>query len=325
MTESMAKRIRFGLTISNRSTVVYGTPVKELLELAEIADRSDVFDAVMAGDSLLTKPRLESISVLSAIAARTNRVNVGVACMSSLTLRDPILLAVQWATLDRISNGRNILVACIGGSGGKIKGEDEFRAFNRSIKDRVGLLRETIEVMRKLWSEDSVTYHGKYHHVENVSLEPKPVQKNLPIWIAVRPPNSKATEVIYRRIARLSEGWMSIRLTPEEIKRSWKKIQHYNKELGGKVSICALYANLLLDNNRERAIQETKSYLDKYYFTDFSRDIIESWGAYGSRADCVKRIESYMDAGVNFITFRPTTHHAKDQVKQWSKEVLSSF
>ncbi len=321
----MTSKIQFSLTVSNRSPLIVGTPVRELLELAEMADEAEVFDAVMVGDSMLTKPRLESVSMLSAIASRTERVKLGVACMSSLPLREPILLANQWATLDQLSNGRTILVACIGGAAGRIKGEEEFQAFGRQVSDRVGLMREVIEVLRKLWTEDSVTYHGRFHHLNNVHLEPKPVQKNPPIWIAVRPPTGEVAEVTYKRIARLSDGWMSLRLSPEDLRRGWDKIQRYSQEFGRTVPICSLYSNMYLDNDREKALKETKNFLDKYYFADFSREVIEAWGVYGSRADCIKRIESFMSAGLNFITFRPTTHDAKEQVKRWTKDVLSSF
>ena len=321
----MANRIKFSLTISNRGPLVYGASVSDLLSLAEVADQSEVFDAVMVGDSLLTKPRLESVTTLSAIAARTHRVRLGVACLSSFPLRNPILLADQWATLDQISDGRTIMVACIGGSSGRIKGEEEFRAFDRSINDRVSLLREGVEILRRLWSEDSVTYHGKFNHLEGVHLEPKPIQKSPPIWIAVRPPSADAAGATYRRLAKLSDGWMSIRLRPEEVQGGWQEIQRYCHELRRDVPVCAVYANLCLDDSRERALRESKEYLDKYYYADFSWEIIESWGAYGSRADCIRVIEGYRDAGVNFITFRPTGPNVQDQVRRWVRDLLPSF
>ena len=82
--------------------------------MAVEADTSGAFRSVWVGDSLLAKPRLESIVLLSAIASRTERVRLGTACMASFPVRDPILLAQQWASLDLLSGGRTVLIACTG-------------------------------------------------------------------------------------------------------------------------------------------------------------------------------------------------------------------
>src|SRR6185437_3143841 len=85
-----------------------------MIELAELADRSDVFDSAWVSDSLLAKPRPEAITLLAAIAARPRRVRIGTACLASFPLRDPVLLAAQWATLDQLAHGRTVLTICSG-------------------------------------------------------------------------------------------------------------------------------------------------------------------------------------------------------------------
>ena len=76
------------------------------------------FQSVWVGDSLLGKPRMESIALLAGVAARTKKVRLGPACMASFNLRHPIIFAAQWATLDAVSGGRTILAACLGGPTG---------------------------------------------------------------------------------------------------------------------------------------------------------------------------------------------------------------
>src|ERR1051325_1993934 len=98
--------MRFGLTLPNRGVLFGVTTPEQMLEMACIADTSDVFQSVWVGDSLLAKPRMESIALLSGVAARTQRVRLGPACMASFPLRDPVLLAYQWASLDLLSGGR---------------------------------------------------------------------------------------------------------------------------------------------------------------------------------------------------------------------------
>src|SRR5207244_185711 len=94
------------------------------------------FPPILMADWLAAKPRLESLVLLSAIAARTRRVRLGTCCLSTFPLRDPIFLAAQWAALDQVSHGRTILGACIGGSLPREKAEAEFAAFKVKLSER---------------------------------------------------------------------------------------------------------------------------------------------------------------------------------------------
>src|SRR5438105_4784956 len=85
----MAVAPRFGLSLPNRGVLFGATSVDELLELSEQAEASCAFDSIWVGDSLFAKPRLESLVLLSAIAARTRRVRLGTCCLSTFPLRDP--------------------------------------------------------------------------------------------------------------------------------------------------------------------------------------------------------------------------------------------
>src|SRR5258708_12254718 len=73
------------------------------------------WDSIWVGDSLFAKPRLDGLVLLSALAARTKRVKIGPACFASTPLRNALLLAYQWASLDFLSNGRTLFVSCQGG------------------------------------------------------------------------------------------------------------------------------------------------------------------------------------------------------------------
>ena len=108
----------FGLILANRGVVLGAVKASDLLALAVEAERAGVVDAVWVGDSLLAKPRLESVTLLSALAAATSTVRLGVGCMATFVHRHPVLLAQQWASLDVLSNGRAWLALCLGGAGG---------------------------------------------------------------------------------------------------------------------------------------------------------------------------------------------------------------
>src|SRR6516165_3722646 len=93
---------RFGLTLPNRGVIIGATTVEEMLEMAQWADGAG-WDSVWVGDSIFAKPRLDAMVLLGAIAARTTRVRIGPACFASTPLRNPLLLAYQWASLDFLS------------------------------------------------------------------------------------------------------------------------------------------------------------------------------------------------------------------------------
>ena len=105
----------FGLILPNRAVVLGKVTVRDLLDLATRAERSGAFDTVWVGDSLLAKPRLESVTLLSALAGVTERVRLGVGCMATFVHRHPVMLAHQWASLDVLTAGRSWLAVCLGG------------------------------------------------------------------------------------------------------------------------------------------------------------------------------------------------------------------
>src|SRR6266498_3391788 len=183
----MAASPRYGLSLPNRGVLFGATSVDELLEVSELAEASGAFDSIWVGDSLFAKPRLESLVLLSAIAARTRRVRLGTCCLSTFPLREPIFLAAQWAALDQISHGRMILGACVGGSQPRAKAEAEFAAFDIQLSERAPRLEEGITILRRLWSEDHVSHEGRFYQFRDLTLEPKPVQTSPPIWIATNP------------------------------------------------------------------------------------------------------------------------------------------
>src|SRR6185437_4961021 len=100
--------IRFGLTIPQRGCELGIFDIEQLLAMGARADETPSLQSIWVGDSLTAKPRLDSITLLGALAGITRRVTLGVACMASFPVRDPLVFAYQWASLDRISGGRTL-------------------------------------------------------------------------------------------------------------------------------------------------------------------------------------------------------------------------
>src|SRR5687768_6211803 len=204
----------FGITLSNRAVLTQGTQAKDLIDMSVKAENTGAIDAVWVGDSILSKPRLECIPLLGAIAAHTSRVKLGVACMATIAQRNPVLLALQWASLDVLSGGRTWLAACMGYPASQHPmAAKELEVMGVKSKERPLRLEEMIQALRVLWSDERATFRGKYYSFDDVNLLPKPAQQRCPIYIAGTPRptqiGERGVERSLRRIARYADGWMT--------------------------------------------------------------------------------------------------------------------
>lgn len=325
--------VRFGLTLANRSVLMGIALPQDLLAMAEEAEASGLFEHVWAGDSLMAIPRLECITLLSAIAARTNRIRIGVGCMASLPSRDPIVLAYQWASLDVLSGGRTILGACMGSPGSRAGHAMEYRNTGITSKDRALRMEENIGILRKLWTEDNVTYDGRFHRLDGATVLPKPIQQTPPIWVVSNPRLQTAKAHIaergLRRVAKLGDGWMTTgNLTypgaVEEFRELRRRILEYAKEYGRDLTDfpCAVYYNVNINEDRSKAFDESKRYLEAYYSLPFSQNQVENWVALGSPSECAEQIRRLMDVGFTDILIGFPSWRPKEQFNRLTKEVL---
>ncbi len=329
----MAKpKVSFGLTLSNRGVVLGSTTVKEILALSVEAEQSGAFDSIWVGDSLSAKPRLESVSLLSAVAALTERVKLGPACFASFPLRHPVLLAYQWASFDVVCGGRSIMVACQGARG-QVSGESEIEwaAMNMNLAERAVRMEEGIEIVRKLWAGDAVSHEGRYYQFENLTIEPKPVQNPCPIWIANNPEifgvKDKLLDRIARRVAEIADGWQTTLVTPQQFRNAWQRIERQAAQIGRDVSDMprCLYYNCHVNEDRDTAFREAKEYLDAYYTTDFSREQLETWVAMGSPEQCIEAIRARVEAGADIITIRLAARNQTEQLRRFVRDVYPAF
>src|SRR5258708_28856189 len=107
VTQTNGVRVEFGVNLNNREPLITsGYSLADLLDLAVLAEQRG-FDSLWVGDSLFSKPRFEPISLLSALSQRTSTVRLGTACLVTST-RNPLYLALEWATLDHLSGGTEV-------------------------------------------------------------------------------------------------------------------------------------------------------------------------------------------------------------------------
>ena len=320
----MTVDVKFGLTLPNRMVVLGATNMQDIIGMGAYAEETTLFQSLWVGDSILAKRRPESIALLAALAARTCKIRLGVGCMASFPIRNPFVLAAQWATLDMIAGpDRMILAACIGGSGGGGDWEMEQEAFGIPTGHRVRRMIENIEALRALWTLDKASYEGKYVNFSEVISEPKPLTKpHPPIWIAANPrPVSNDNSVIQKatkRVARLSDGWMTTMVTPQTFGERLEAILTARSELGLDTNNFdnSLYYNANINDDKEAAFAESKKFLDDYYSTDWPKEIVDLWVAHGSPEEVVAKIQGFAEAGVKEVTIRLTSYDQKAQLER---------
>jgi alkanesulfonate monooxygenase SsuD/methylene tetrahydromethanopterin reductase-like flavin-dependent oxidoreductase (luciferase family) len=320
--------MQFGLTLPNRGVLMGAVTSDQMLDLAEIADRSGVFNSIWVGDSLLGKPRMESITLLAGVAARTRRVRLGPACMASFPLRDPVLLAYQWASLDLLAGGRTVLVACTGivpQAGGAAEGA----LYNVDNKARAQRLIEWITILKRLWTEDNVSFEGKHYRFSDITIEPKPAAKpRPPIWIANNSMAPRETvERTHRRAVRHADGWMTSLSDLEDVAWRINDVRAKAKEAGrdpAALETC-LYHNINVNEDREASLAESKRFLDSYYMVDMPPARVASWTAAGSVEQCVEHLRAYERMGFHSVALRCTSWDQKGQLRRVIDEVLPHF
>jgi len=326
-------RTSFGLTLSNRGVALGRFTTEELLSLAEVADRSEWLHHVWVGDSILNKPRLETIALLGAVAGRTRRVELGVGCMATIVQRHPVLFALQWASLDVISNGRMLLAACLGYPGGMTpSGDQEYKVMGIKARERPQRFVEMIDALRVLWSDEHATFRGKFYAFEDVNLEPKPVRQPCPIWIASNPTERaigrEGVERALRRVAQYADGWMTGTTRPPDFASRWNQIRGYAGEIGrdpASLKSCMYYGFNVQSNARD-ATRQTKEFLEAYYAPlQFPEEWLPSWAASGTLDQVVAMLREYIAAGADLITLRPTSWDQEEQVRILIEQVLPAL
>jgi alkanesulfonate monooxygenase SsuD/methylene tetrahydromethanopterin reductase-like flavin-dependent oxidoreductase (luciferase family) len=317
----MSPSPRIGLTLPNQGVRFGVTTAPELVDLAVVADESRAFRSVWVGDSLLAKPRLESIVLLSAIASRTQHVRLGTACMASFPVRDPILLAQQWASLDLMSGGRTVLIACTGINPQEAVEDATYRVDPR---ERAGRIGQWITILRRLWSEDVVDFEGDSIRFAGVSIEPKPGRMPQ-IWIANDAKGSRdRLERIHTRIARYADGWQIGLPDPAEV--AWRATDILEKAAAmgrdpGAFTYSA-YHNINIQHDRTAALEESKRFLDTYYTTDYDPAYVDAWTAAGTARECAEHLRPYFEVGVSEVALRITSWDQRGQLARIIDELV---
>jgi alkanesulfonate monooxygenase SsuD/methylene tetrahydromethanopterin reductase-like flavin-dependent oxidoreductase (luciferase family) len=270
-----------------------------------------VIDHLLHAPGLYGMSWLEPLNVLAYAAGVAPDVSLGTGILV-LPLRNPVLLAKEIATLDFLSGGRYKFGVGPGWYPG------EFTATGTTVKERGGRTDEILTAVRRLLTEDHVTFEGKYYRFEDVTIEPRPPK--LPeVWVSggSRLPDPEYSDVpvladsVLERILD-SDCWLSRNSgTQELIRGDWAKIQETLAARGRPAdSIRFAHCNfvyLVEESNREKALDAQQPYFLEVMGTHRPWEQLQQSYLLGSLDDILGRLVELKELGVEYLVLGPTS------------------
>ena len=311
----MAKReTQYGIAMRNFQTFPALPDAKALIEYGVRMEELG-FESVWVWDHILLGvdphfPIIDSLSLLTAVAARTSKIKLGTGILV-LPLRNPLVLAKQLSSMDQISNGRLVL----GMASGWYK--REFDAVGIDFHKRGKIMDQNLEILNRLWTEDQVSGDYPPHDMKNSVMFPKPVTKPRPPILI-----GGYVDAVLKRAALRSDGWLTYFYTPEGFAEDWAKVRGFAEE-GGKDPDTLISTNQLpiIVGERSKVEAEMNEWLaTEWDFASWSKSTPDS-AIIGTVDECVEQLQAHEDTGVDRIIFVPYKYR-DDQVEAIAKEIM---
>ena len=326
----MPGKVQIGCLLPTRGLLLEDdkpTDAESVLKMATWAEEAGL-DSVWVGDSLTAKPRLEAMTTLAAIAARTSRVRLGTAVML-MALRHPVLLAQMVGTVDLISGGRLQLGVGVGGAFNAMQ-QAEWRNAQVNQRTRAPRLEEMLQVIKGLGKEEPFSFAGRHFELDDVVMQPTPVQgRGVPVYLGVHwhgrgDGQGAQRERQARRAARLADGIISISATPDEFVELNETVDGYCAEYGRDPADMSsvMYLTVNLDEDVARAEAEAEDWLLGYYGANIWGD---RWGPFGDAERVRERIHAYTEAGADQVVVRFASYRQEEQMQTFLEQVAPDF
>lgn len=196
-----------------------------------------------------------------------------------LPQRQTALVAKQAASLDILSRGRLRLGVGLGWN------EIEYTALNENFHNRGKRVEEQVDVLRKLWADQLVVYHGRWHTIPDAGLNPLPTNRSIPVWFGGH------ADPVLRRAARLGDGWMPNYPRVSEAQPSLDRLSRYLEAEGRSRDSFGLEARLAYKSGDE---QIWKTILDEWRDAGATHISFNTMGCgFGTTLEHIKGIEAF--------------------------------
>jgi probable F420-dependent oxidoreductase len=266
-----------------------------------------VLDSTVGGATTHTKT-LEGLHLLTFTAAHTTTARLGIAVLVQ-SRRNPVLLAKELATVDRLSGGRLTAGIGLGNDTPAIAG------LGFQVERRVRRLTESIEILRALWQGDAVDFDGELFHFEGLRVEPKPVQPGgVPIWLGAN------AEPAVRRAARIGDGFIGSGSSPLDSFPGRVQVLRAALEEAGRDPATFPVAKRVYLAIGDDARERLTPVLDGMY----GMDGLTARSAVTGRADEVaEKLHELADAGAGELLLNPLYDH--DEHLEQLAEIVRDF
>ncbi|MFM9940167.1 MAG: LLM class flavin-dependent oxidoreductase [Hyphomicrobiaceae bacterium] len=311
------KKTEFGIAMRNFTRYPDLPVAAELIDYGVRAEALG-FESIWAWDHILlgvepSFPIHESLMMLSAVAARTQRIRIGTGILV-LPMRNPVLAAKQLATLDHISQGRLIVGAAVGWY------KREFDAMGVDFHKRGRIMETSLDIIQRLWSEPKVDGSYPPYHLRGATLYPKPYQSpRPPILIGGH------VDAVLKRAATMGDGWITSLYTADSFARSWARVRGF-AEAAGRDPETLVSVNLLpiAIGPRAKIAAQARDWLQvEWDYASWSESTMES-AIIGTAAECIAQIEAHLATGVDRLVFVPYKY-APEQVEALARDVLPAL
>ena len=243
-------------------------------------------------------PSHASLPVLAVAAGATRKIRL----LSSIILTPfyhPLMLARMTATLDAASNGRLTLGVGIGG-----EYPAEFENAGLRVNQRGRRTDECLEIVRRLWTGEPVTFSGRHFQLNDARINPGAVQRpHPPVWVSGR------RDAAMRRAARFGEGWVPYFFDPPRYRDSVEKIRGFAEAEGRSLGDFqwGFFPYISIYPTEQQAAEVAASQLgSQYLYGGEFMNIVRRYCLLGTPEQCAERLNEYVEAGARHIVFSIT-------------------
>jgi probable F420-dependent oxidoreductase len=253
------------------------------------------FDSLWLSE-VLTTPVIDPLAGLAFAASTVRKLKLGTTL--ALPGRNPVRLAKELATIDRLSGGRLLLVMVPG-----LSEPLEQQAIGVPVKERGAWIDEVLPLLRRLWSEDAVVHDGPRYTYNGLTIWPRPAQAPLEMWLGGTAPSA------LRRAGALSDGWLPSLLTPEEARTGRLTIERFASEAGRQVDpehfgVSLGYARERISERQMTQIARRRPGVDPSTLVPIGLDSLR------------QRLQAFIDVGFSKFVVRPS-----DAPASWRTEL----
>lgn len=299
----------------------------ELLAVAEHLDAAPGWHGVFVPDSVLALRFFDSTVLLAALAARTRRLRLGVACLSTLGLRQPLVVAQQWANLDALSGGRVTLVVCPGNRTGA-KHERERAAFGLTYEQKSARMLDGLAFLRAVVRTPRLSYRSEFLDLDDIEVVPAFQQRALPVWMVANPTAQASPDGLRRvldRVAEHGDGWLTYNVHPGDLRRRATLLGDLRAARGLDADPrfpVAVQVNLTVAPTEAEAVALARDAWAVQSTRGIPFDDLRAVSAIGTPEQCAAFLADLHAAGATEVLLHPLGGDLRTQVERATADLL---